>query len=328
MKSRTKTVTATTTSLEVELKSTDDSHQMTTAEQKSLPTLLALYLTAISADGKWAGQVKGNLSAVKKRFDKCTVMVSKRIDALRMSVWCCTADGDIREVILIGNLKADEIIMRTQALPGGFFSESKQLAATSDEGEKKGGLPPQEEPTFGNEEVILFLSLIHEAGGTVLTGDLKKSAHGIGGEKLIEHCLAAGLLLKDGTSAFTLTPSGQEFVTIDAPQVETPPEEIPPALDIDSLLAQAQAASAVLEEKKDAAKRLGRLKKTRDDQVQQLAAIKAEIETLTSVHEAKRLQILDQERQIRQGEEDQNDERFAAAEKTLEGLRKLKALLG
>jgi flagellar motility protein MotE (MotC chaperone) len=301
------------------------SNQVATSEHTGIKNIVFGFLKAIGATGSWNVQVRTNGGALKrKNLQAGSLKVTGRASGPQQtSASIVTPEGQKRDLIMVGPLMADDVIRRSEQYPNRTYT-------LKEPGEPRKDVIVNLPTVIKSEDVILFLYTITQDGGTILTKDASQLAEGLGGEDLIYHCLEEGLLQKDGSAAYTVTPEGTAVVP---PAIEPDPTTNQPA-NITEIVEQVADARRTLELRKEIEAKVLSLTQTRDtcereyaSCEQKRAGLQRQIETLTKTMEENCEEILRTEIELRTKTEELHSRKFGKAAQVIEDARALQDLL-
>lgn len=313
-------------------------------EKEGIEEVCFAFLQEIRATGFWKIDATGNKRALRYKQQEYRSLVLRPPvgQGNFASAIVCTRKGQLREVVFNGNLSADVLVSRTNERFG-----AKRLFIMEDSKPIFSVLPPPEgivdtsqdgadsESFKDIDNVILFLSVILSEGGHALAAKLEQDAQGIGGEKLIRHCLEEGFIDKNGTAAYSITEKGRALIPTDPVEVAVPVSQPQPQpIDVAALIKEVAAAREILEERDKIGNEVGNLKKRHrecDGEVKRIDAeilgLEQKIKKLRQDAEAKRSEATSLNQEIQAKTTELNNPRFNRAQQTLDHVAEVKRQL-
>lgn len=289
------------------------------------------FLEKIQADGNWTVHVRTNPAAQKRKKRTIgSLRITGKAAGQHISAFVTSPFGGKWDLVIVGPLKADEIIIRAD--------QFKNRTYILDEDARHDNVIDMPTQPIDVDDIILFLSAIISDGGTVLVKGLGQLTDGLGGDSLVDHCLKEGFLQKDGSRAYSITSKGEAFIPT---SIDQPPAQPKVSASISDIVEQVTEAKKTLAERDELAKQLEKLTHTQQKHEagknesekrravlqRQLDDIQRQMTGVLSTIEDHRRQVLATEATMREVTEQLRSHRFTEAAGVIGSLQELQEAL-
>lgn len=289
-----------------------------------IKTIVESFFNELEITGEWKAQI-GCLEIRDIPMENGTLRVIGQ-SSLATQTQVCTLKGEKREVALTGPIDSSVLMSMAQKFRRKTFrmEDSKRTVIT----ESETTVSADQRPTAVNkDDIAMLMMLFQQKRGSILKVDAELFCSGLS-ERLLEHCLESGLIVHDGTAAFTMTASGQDFLPAESVPEKNPVQSR--SVDLNEIKGRIEKAKAVLAERKpieEYISQLTQLVKSHNADHQREVREVQKYSQLVQQHQqradARRQQALKAEASLKNEREKLDQPRFREAQEELDTLKRL-----